>query len=251
MIIGPSNGWLYLKKVYSMAEQEALFKEAGANFVEICFSSKWYSLENRKRAASLANSQCFNSQTFHHKSVHLPDITGRETDREFSTAQKAVLRANASFALTHPLKIEDEYPIKSYETMVQMGIPLAIENMDRRKSSGFYLKELEKLLDIVNYFVLDVQHAFEHDSTMKYAFDLFEMARTKLAYLHVSGETLERNHVLLFKAANCNTIIGFLAKVFSKIQVPIILEGEYSTSEELRQEITFLVKKLSGEEQNR
>jgi len=247
MIIGPSNGWLYLKKVYSMAKQEALFKKAGANAVEISFSSEWRNEENKKRMRSLEENSGFNPQIFVHRSIHLPDITGRENNQEFSTAQKAVSRAKASFALTHPLKSKGDYPIKSYKLMIQRRIPLAIENMDKRKDSGFDLKELGKLIDIVGYFVLDVQHAFERDPTMKYAFDLFKMAKNKLAYLHVSGETSNCNHALVFRSVNCEQIVSFLGTIFSEIETPIILEGEYSTYKELNQEIIFLTQELTNQ----
>jgi hypothetical protein len=246
MIIGPSNGWLYVKKIYSLFQHKAILKKVGFSALEICFSSEWHSEDNRKRMISLSSiNESFDVQTLAHRSVHLPDIIGQETGQEISMAQKVVSCCRAAVALTHPLKSRGDYPIKSYETMIESGVPLAIENMDIRKDSGFDLKELEKLLTFVGCFVLDVQHAFERDPTMEYAFDLFEMAKTRLAYLHVSGETPDRRHALTFQSRNCDQIVSFLGTIFSEIQVPIILEGEYSTAEELSQEINFLTKELN------
>jgi len=245
MIIGPSNGWLYAKKIYSLFQQEIIFKKAGANAVEISFMSEWFSDENKRRMASLEAGRVFDPEIFIHQSLHLPDVNGQESEQEFAIVQKIITHCNATVVLTHLLKAGNDYPVKIYEEMISKGVPLAIENMDSNKQSGFKLKELKKIAEIVPRFVLDVQHAFEHDSTMEYAFDLFETTKDKLVYLHVSGETEDNHHALVCQSRNCDKIVSFLGTIYSEIQVPIILEGKYSNSEELSQEITFLTKEIS------
>ncbi|TSC91437.1 MAG: hypothetical protein CEN90_566 [Parcubacteria group bacterium Licking1014_17] len=128
--------------------------------------------------------------------------------------------------------------------MISGGIPLAIENMDSRKDSGFNLSELEKLVSIGCRFVLDVQHAYEHDHEMGYAADLLELLKNQLAHLHVSGETGDNIHSLVCKATNTRRIVEFVGRVLSVKNVPLILEGEYATSDELKQEIEFLKREL-------
>ena len=246
MIIGPSNGWLYEKKVYYLVGQKYILKKAEANAVEISFIPEWFSDENKRRMVSLEVGKVFDPKIFVHRSVHLPGVNGQEKEDEFAMAQKAISCCDATFALTHPIKTGSDYPIKSYEKMISKSIPLAIENMDSNKESGFKIEELERLIRLVPRFVLDVQHAFEHDSTMEYAFDLFEMAKDNLAYLHVSGETEDNHHALVYRSRNCDKIVSFLGTIFSEIQVPIILEGKYSTSEELSQEINFLIKEITN-----
>ena len=95
-------------------------------------------------------------------------------------------------------------------------------------------------------FVLDAQHAFEHDPTMKYALDLFNMGKNRLKYLHISGETEGEgnNHILLDKSRNAKQIISFLDKVMSERESPIILEGEYRAPEEVAEEIDFIRNQL-------
>jgi uncharacterized protein (UPF0276 family) len=70
------------------------------------------------------------------------------------------------------------------------NVPISIENMDIRKDSGYKVNELDKILNKHDVtFTLDIQHAYEHDSSMKYAWELVEMAGDHLQELHVSGET--------------------------------------------------------------
>jgi len=141
--------------------------------------------------------------------------------------------------------VESDYPVGHYEGMISSGIPLAVENMDSRQDSGFNLVELERLVKNVGcLFVLDVQHAYEHDHEMGYARDLLELLKDRLTHLHVSGETKDNIHSLVCRATNAKKIVEFVGQVLSVKNVPLILEGEYTTPDELRQEIEFLTREL-------
>lgn len=241
LIIGPSTGWLYAQEIYSLDRQKAVLTEAGANCVEIVLSG-W----GDKRMISLETGGRFNARTFPYRSLHLPDINNRQFQEQLAMARRAIASCGSTVALTHPLKVNGGYPTESYKGMILGGVPLAIENMDSKKESDFDLTELENLMkEIVGCrFVLDVQHAFEHDPEMKCAKDLFELMKDKLAHLHVSGETSGSNHSLVCKATNCAKIVDFVGQVLAVKQVPLILEGEYKTADELRREIEFLTKEL-------
>lgn len=243
LMIGPSTGWLYAKEIYSLIQQEIILKIAKANCVEICLSS-WDS--NGERMLSLKAGETFDAQTFTYRSLHLADVNDQEPEQQLAIAQEAVARCGAAVALTHPLKIGVNYPVEYYEKMISGSIPLTIENMDSRKDSGFNPAELERLVKIIGCrFVLDVQHAFEHDSGMGYAGDLLESLRNELAHLHVSGETENNIHSLVCRARNAKMIVEFIGRALSVKNVPLILEGEYTNVDELRQEIEFLTKELS------
>src|SRR3989344_804794 len=242
LMIGPSTGWLYEKEIYSLRQQEVVLKQAGANSVEI-FLASWDS--NDKKMLSLKVGEAFDVQTFTYRSLHLPDVNGQRPEYQLAMARDAVARCGAIVALTHPLKVDSDYPTEHYEKMISGGIPLAIENMDSRKDSGFDLAELERLVKIVGCrFVLDVQHAYEHDHEMRYAGDLLESLKGELVHLHVSGETSDNIHSRVCKAANVRRIVEFVGRVLSVKNVQLILEGEYATPDELRQEIEFLTKEL-------
>lgn len=245
LIIGPSTGWLYAQDIYSLAQQEDILKTVGANGVEICFLGSWGS--NDRRILSLKTGPAFNTRIFIHRSLHLPDINNEEPERQLSSTREALAVSGATIALTHPMKTGGDYPIACYERMISGGIPLAIENMDSRKDSGFALSELEKLVKIIECrFVLDVQHAYEHDHEMRYAGELLESLKDRLAHLHVSGEAGANIHSLVHKAANAGKIVEFISRVLSVKKVPLIFEGEYTTPGELRQEIEFLTEELGS-----
>ncbi len=241
LVIGPSTGWLYGGGIYSLAKQEVILRAAGANSVEVCVAG----VDNDKRMLSLRGGEAFDTQSFPYRSVHLPDVNDRELDHQLAMAQEAVARCSAATALIHPLKMGGGYPMGQYERMVSGGVPLAIENMDADKDSGFELVELVELVTtLVLRFVLDVQHAYEHDPEMDYAGDLLESLRDQLTHLHVSGETENNNHSLVCRARNAKEIVEFVGLVLSVKNVPLILEGEYATPDDLRQEMDFLSREL-------
>lgn len=243
LMIGPSTGWMYAKGIYSLHQQEKILKQTGANSVEICLLHSWDS--NDKRILSLKEGEMFDAQTFFYRSLHLPEVNNQEPENQLAIAQEIVANCGVTVALTHPQKINGDYPMGNYEKMISGGIPLAIENMDSKKDSGFKLEELEKLVKTAGCrFVLDVQHAYEHDPEMKYADDLFKTLKGELAHLHVSGETSDNVHSLVYKATNTKRIVEFVGRTLSVKNIPLILEGEYSTPDELRQEIEFLTKEL-------
>lgn len=233
MIIGPSTGWLYAKGIYSLSEQEKILRESGANAFELCPASEV------KRHESL-NKNKFGQ--FDYRSFHLPDYdASRSLEEQVAIAKNIFFDHKINNALIHPLLIPKEY----YERLTLEGISLAIENMDRDKTSGYSLKELEDLIENYNLnFVLDVQHAYEHDVDEKYSLNLFELTKHKIVHLHISGELGDNRHVLVCKANNKAKLVDFIGKVLSEVNVPLILEGEYQTSKELKEEIDFLRDEL-------
>ena len=235
IVIGPSNGWLYAKDIFSLRKHREFLKKAGANAIEFCGT------EDDRRKESLLSDEEIGE--LRHVSLHLPDYkSSKSINDQVSSIRKIVRRRKPRHCLIHPLKIPSDY----WEALANRNIPVVIENMDKREFSGYDLKELEGLLkDFELGFVLDVQHAFEHDPSMNYALDLFKMAGNKLVYLHVSGETENNNHALVHQSRNCEAIVNFLGTIFFEIQLPIILEGEYSTTEQLSREINFLKSELS------
>ena len=117
--------------------------------------------------------------------------------------------------------------------------------MDAAKPSGHARWELEYLLKKFKLkFVLDIQHAFEHDSNMAYAWDLFQMAGDDISHLHLSGQSPNSPHTLVHRADNKDALVNFLGKVFSYKKLPIILEGKYTFPLEVKNEIEFIKREL-------
>lgn len=261
LFIGPSTGWMYAIGVNSLRQQQIVLENAGANAVEFCMGGTLDISDIRVNSLLCGDrlGLTTNDDTYR-KSIHLPDYQP-DADLKFQArAAREIAAKQAAFTMViHPLKYEGEYPVRYYEQLnptdwTGMRIRLAIENMDKRKPDGFLLSELEHLTQSYDLgFVLDVQHAFEHDSSMAYAKDLFGAMRSNLAHLHVSGESEDSNHCLLHRARNATTIVNFLGEIFSKIfsdeisasnNAPIILEGEYQNASDLRAEIEFIKREL-------
>lgn len=248
---GVSTGWLYGNGVFSLREQAGILRAAGANAVEVCLGG-WSMEDRRMLSLSVEKDETPSILGFSYRSLHLPNVDGQEQARQILMAQWAVSRCAAAVALTHPMKIGNDYPMECYERMITIGVPLAIENMDSRKPDGFKVEELRRLATVVGCrFVLDVQHAYEHDPTMAYAGDLLESMKGQLAHLHVSGENPNASketggdiHSLVHKATNAKRIVEFLGRVLAARKVPLILEGEYTKAEELQKEIKFLTREL-------
>ena len=247
---GPSTGWMYAINV-PPDEQGKILEEAGATCAEVCLQGwgpdvRMLSLPKVRMALPLC---------LRYLSVHLPTVDGvdvEERGRQLAAAHWAVHQVGASVAVTHPIKVGGDYPVKCYEEMIASGVPLAIENMDRDKDSGRKLEELVELVEALGCgFVLDLQHAFEQDPMMGYAAELLDALRDRLVHLHVSGEAerdnhYRNNHSLVCRATNAGRIVEFLGRVFAvKKDLPIVLEGEYTDADELREEIRFLKGKVN------
>lgn len=237
LIVGPSNGWLYPAGIFPLGQQQELLKRAGANAIELCPTDARRILSLR-RASELRG--------FDFVSLHLPDYSSFQQSSEgklLRGIEAIVERHKPAFCLIHPLEVAADF----FDTLSSKGIRVAIENMDRAKTSGHKLKELLVLLQKFKLkFVLDLQHAFEWDPTMEYAWDLLQMAGEALSYFHVSGESADSNHVLVHKAKNRKTILDFLGRANDYLEClpALVLEGEHAGLEELRREITFLRKEL-------
>lgn len=240
--IGPSTGWLYAAGISSLKDQEEILRGAQVNAFEFVMDS-WD--KTNKRTASLGKGNGFSTNTFVYRSLHLPSMANRSREAQCVLAKETTSRLKATVAIVHPLKIRGIYPFKYYEDMVLTGVPLALENMDSRKDSGFSIDELCRIVTHMNLrFVLDVQHAYEHGHAMDYAKDLFLALKNRIVHLHVSGQTTTCIHALVHRADNATQIIEFLGYIFSQIKVPIILEGEYHTAQELKAEVEFISKEL-------
>lgn len=252
LVIGPATGWMYANGVNAMSVRTSVLFNALASAAELSLGDSldpnddrvWHLLNNDKEGDF---SGC---NWLVYRSLHLPNYNPNESRvAQAKTAAEIVRRHLLNVAVIHPLRCEIEggrgYPLDYYDELKDEGIILAIENMDAAKPSGFRLEELARLVDFADLgFVFDLQHAYEHDPQMVYAWDLFQALKSHIVHLHVSGQSAGNNHSLVCRAENAPAIMDFLGRVLSEIGVPIILEGEYRTAEDLVEEIAFIEKGL-------
>ena len=234
IIIGPSNGWIYAQSIFSLYNHRKFLEESGVNALEFCIN--WDS----KRLASLEKKYFINLE---YKSLHLPDQDHYHSiEEQVALAKKLVKKQNIDCALVHPLKLTEDY---LQQMRSALDKKFALENMDKNKSSGYDLQELSNLVEQYDLkLVLDVQHAYEHDHTMRYGWDLFQAMQPRIMHLHISGETPSNNHERVCTADNKDTILQFLNKILSTNNYPLILEEKYNNPIELKEEIDFLKREL-------
>lgn len=121
--------------------------------------------------------------------------------------------------VVHPDGVDD------FKSLDAAQLPLAIENMDKRKKYGTTLDYFKMLQERFRFgFVLDVQHAYEHDPSMQLAVGLAEIMGKRLQHMHVSGSTQGSNHSPLYSSDNREAISRFL-KLDTCKGLPMILEG--------------------------
>jgi hypothetical protein len=204
--------------------------------------------KNNRRALSLKQGEAFDVNHFKYRSFHFPVFDEKkETKNQLKMLRQLIVCQSLNTALVHPIKVNGDYPEEIYRAMVSGGIPLAIENMDSNKDSGFDIEELKSLVKSIGLgFVLDVQHAYEHDPKMEYAEDLFDAIKGSLMHLHLSGQKKGSIHSLVSESENAEKIIDFTKIVLEKKRLPLILEGIYQNTKGLKKEIEFLKKELSS-----
>lgn len=103
-----------------------------------------------------------------------------------------------------------------------------LENMDSRKTRGIRPEEFERWKsEFDGGFVLDAQHAWEHDHSMRLAHELHDCFGSRLSHLHVSGCQGRQGHNLLQHAHNAADILAFLR---SLPPTDVALEGPLSSN---------------------
>ncbi len=161
-------------------------------------------------------------------SIHAPSQNVRYSNDEQT---RKILEKFAEFCDIIPVNGIVMHPnvVQSFSTLEKTNLPFLIENMDKRKD--FYTRP-EHFYDLIrNYdfgFVLDLQHAYEQDSTMNTANAMLDAFGNRLKEMHVSGSSLSSSDPYHefhcpFSLAENKDALGKILRQNSKI--PKILEG--------------------------
>jgi hypothetical protein len=233
-IIGFSTGDLYRSPI-SMAEMAELYYSCGANAIELSFGTPEeinnFAITNRFIKAV---------EKFAFISIHSP---WKEGGYDNSKETQKILDKLKSLCAVLPIKGIVMHPdtIKDMEILKKSGLPFLLENMDSHKKFGKSLADFAELKKRCDFgFVLDLQHAYEHDQAMKLAKDLAEIMGNRLSHLHVSGESDSENHVPVHLARNREAIAGVIKFM---PPVPIILEGAFLEDDlenTIKNELSFI-----------
>jgi hypothetical protein len=223
--LGFSTGVLY--KTHTAKQALAVIRNAGCRFVELGLvkierlNSGWL---NDITSDDLAG--------FEYVAMHAPVFDYAGDDKSH-----AILRRIREFSETirkldlvvfHPDVVRDLSVLKS------SGLPIGIENTDNRKKSGQTPGDLIKVFEQYPDFklVLDVNHVYTNDPTMKLASDFYSQLGPKLVQVHLSG--FAGLHEPLYKTKQVE-----MFEAIQNLDVPIIVEG-LLTEEGVKREKTYI-----------
>lgn len=231
--IGFSTGCLY-KTNLSMEERIKLYSSLGATGVEISFLRL-----NEFEEFNLNGSLLKQLEAFGYVSLHAPKVAD---DRELRASLPKLHFIYGCLPI-NSIVLHPEREI-NFNILADSGLPFLIENMDKRKD--FYVKPEQfrelKTKPALN-FILDLQHAYENDSSMQLARQFAESWNGRLKQLHVSGQANGNNHALTYLADNKDAVCKMLRKI---PDTPIILEGVFNDNLErnIREELEYIHSKL-------
>jgi endonuclease IV len=214
--IGFTTGSLY-RSNFSFDEIIKLYDLSGADAIELSFATPSQFFEYELSEQSINNIKKFKSI-----SIHAP---WKEVRYSADSVTKNIIEKLKSFCdkfsvegiVLHPDTIDD------FGILVDSGLPFLLENMDKRKTFGTHPDHFRELKRKYNFgFVLDIEHAYEHDSSMQLAKELIDVMGDRLKHMHVSGSSDSEIHVLTYCATNREAITKILEL---NVSVPKILEG--------------------------
>ncbi|UCH02010.1 MAG: hypothetical protein JSV20_09385 [Candidatus Bathyarchaeota archaeon] len=202
-------------------EKIKCFSSFGANALELCYVTPTELNEFKLTSEMIAD-----IKKFDYISIHAPF---KEVRYKRDVTTKNIIEKLCLFCeqlsiqgiVIHPDITDD------FKYLEKSGLPFLVENMDYRKKFGKTPEHFRGLIKEYNFgFVLDTQHAYENDATMKLGIELISIMGDRLKELHVSGRTQSEIHSLVHASDNRDLIQQALKLC---IGVPKIVEGYFSS----------------------
>lgn len=230
--IGFTTGSLYLSRT-SLKKIVKMYKSLGADAIELSFSTPNSLLKRTLDEEIIKDIQKFETISIHAPWKEVRYDSGKNTDSIIKKLKQICDKIPIDGIVLHPDTIDD------FKRLEKSGLPFLIENMDKRKEYGINPEQFKLLKREYSFgFVLDLQHAYEHDPTMKTAKKLIKIMGDRLKHMHVSGCTKIERHVPTYLADNKESISKILKM---SIDTPKILEGILSGNikEKIRNELKY------------
>ena len=170
---------------------------------------------------------------FEFLSLHAPSSQISYDDNQASydildTLQRAWDRLPLNHIVFHPDTIKD------WKIFDRYSFNPVIENMDNRKSYGTQVRHLLEIFDTIDCgFVLDLNHCYSHDRTMRLADDLLDKFSSRLYEVHVSGYTDYHNMLYQTKQEE-------IYRYLPQLDVPIIIESVCTATYQPMDEFAFV-----------
>jgi len=155
--------------------------------------------------------------TIHAPSTDVKYTSNESTDLMFEKLKYLCKKLPIKGIVIHPDVVED------FLKLEKSGLPFLIENMNKEKNTGTHTSHFKEYVKKYKFnFVFDIQHAFEHDPSMKQGKEILKIMGNRLQHMHVSGCNKKHDHYPTFISDNKKNIIEILKM---GIPVPKILEG--------------------------
>lgn len=221
LIIGFSTGCLYKTQQTISARMIDFFRKIGCNAIEL-------NCPDKTDLKTILEFTKKDFTGFKHISVHSPRLSGKDASEILDILETIHKNICLDCVIIHPDEIAD------IKALSKRTFPIGIENMDSRKKFGKTKEELESLFkDHPNFgFVLDVNHVYTNDPSMKLSHELSEAFGKKTMQSHLSGfvhshDPLSKTHqTIIIDAVPKNT--------------PIIIESVCNDEEEATKEFKYL-----------
>lgn len=182
---------------------------------------------------------------FSYVSIHAPFKGIRYGDNDFSRhtikkLQELCKELPVKGVVIHPDTVDD------FNALEYLGIPILVENMDKRKTKGISPSEFSGYVSCgFNFdFVLDLKHVYEHDPSMQLTGEFSEAMGDRLKEYHISGHDGTSNHTLLHNSTNWRDIIFNIPYTNKK---PLIIESVFEDTNEFtaKKELDFVKEGLA------
>lgn len=235
-LIGFSTGCLY-KTELDLVDKLKAYLRSGSTALELSFATPSDLLIFNPTEAEMSKFRKFSKITIHApwKDIKYFDRSGISNPVIAKITQLCGL-LHISGVVFHP------DIVANFNGLEIVPFPVLIENMDKNKKFGISVEEIAKIKSDYDFgFVLDVQHAYEHDPSMSLAHELVSVMADRIGHLHVSGQTDSSHHAPVYQANNKREICRLLKAVPS---VPAILEGMIldDISASTKREIAYVVE---------
>ena len=233
MQLGFSTGCFYKFMHPLSREAIAVCRDFGFKAIELGVNS----IADVDRLAKIKKSDLAN---FKYISIHGPEhdvmraVDQKEHKRILDIFQKVYKKIKFDCLVLHP----GEW-IVDWEIFNNYSLPVAFENMDWRHKIASDVKSLKEIFLGKNFkMVLDLNHCYTHDPTMKLAADIYKEFKNIINHYHLSGIG-ETDHDPLYRSQGRKII-----DAIPDFNLPIIIECKLKDLEDSRKEAEYVKREL-------
>lgn len=220
----------------SLSEKISFFSNLGCTAIEL----SWLDYARAEQFKNFLDG--INLENFSYRSMHGPvKIAGvpffyqqdKTTFEILKSIEDFVKKYQVQAVVIHPDRVKDWSVFGNYK------IPIGIENMDSKKSEGRTMGDLENYFNQIDAgLVMDVNHLYTNDKTLKLFDELYSKFQNKTKHFHLSG--FVEYHEPLFQTKQTEII-----DLVKNKNISIIIESVCETLEDYETEYKYVIDCLN------